>query len=92
MQKKVKAAYEHKTDLWDRKKNYRDEDGEVIVGPRNVLTVPLKVGQVGPNTKFNADPWMAEKYDGIRDLARQEHAIHLTKLQDKPFCQRARKT
>ena len=40
----VKAAYDHKTDLDDKKKNFRNEDGEVVIGPRNFLTNPLKVG------------------------------------------------
>lgn len=40
----VKAPYEHKTDLEEKKKVYRNEDGEVVIGPKNFLTNPLKHG------------------------------------------------
>jgi hypothetical protein len=40
----IKALYEHKTDFAERKKNFRDENGEVTTGPRNFLTNPLKYG------------------------------------------------
>lgn len=46
IQRKVKADFEHMTDHKDVHKNYKGPDG-VITGPRNFLTNPPKVGQVG---------------------------------------------
>lgn len=34
------------------KKNYRDEEGAVKVGPRNFTTIPMKRGKVGKLTYF----------------------------------------
>ena len=67
----VKALYEHKTDFAERKKNFRDENGEVTTGPRNFLTNPLKHGRVGKNTTFGGViPWMKEDYDVSKELAK----------------------
>ena len=67
----VKALFEHKTDFAERKKNFRDENGEVATGPRNFLTNPLKHGQVGKNTTFGGViPWMKEDYDVSKELAK----------------------
>lgn len=63
----MKAAYDHMTDLKEIKKNYRDEDGAVIIGPRNLYAAPLKKGIVGKGTTFHgqwehmADPDDDEK-------------------------------
>ena len=35
------------------KKNYKDEDGAVIIGPRNFYTNPMKKGEVGKGTSFS---------------------------------------
>ena len=43
----VKADFEHKTDHVEKKKNYRDGDGAVIIENRNFLTNPPKKGLVG---------------------------------------------
>ena len=53
--KKVKerdyhASYEHMTDRREIVKNYRDEEGAVIIAPRNFLTNPIKAGRVGKQT------------------------------------------
>ena len=45
--KKVVADFEHKTDLLEVKKQYRDGEGHVIIEPRNFLTSPIKKGQIG---------------------------------------------
>lgn len=38
------AAYDHLTDYKEIKKNYRDEDGDVVLPPKNILTSKPKVG------------------------------------------------
>jgi NAD/NADP transhydrogenase beta subunit len=48
----MKAAYEHMTDRKEVKKNFRDEDGAVVIGPRNFFTNPPKKGEVGKGTSF----------------------------------------
>jgi len=35
------------TDRVEVKKNYKDEDGKVKLGPRNFTTNPAKTGEVG---------------------------------------------
>lgn len=47
-----KMEHEHKSDYIERKKNFRDDDGAVIIGPRNLYTNPLKKGEVGKGTSF----------------------------------------
>lgn len=42
--KKVKADFEHMTDLLEVKKNHKDAEGHVITEPRNFLTSPIKRG------------------------------------------------
>jgi hypothetical protein len=47
-----KTDYEHQTDRIEIKKKIRDDDGAVIIGPRNFVTSPAKVGTTKPNTTF----------------------------------------
>jgi hypothetical protein len=37
-----RAAYEYKEQGPPPKKNYKNEDGEIVTGPRNFTTIPLK--------------------------------------------------
>lgn len=91
MKETVKAPYEHHTELKDIKKNYRNEDGEIVVGPKNILTNPLKLGSYGKNVFFGGViPWMKEDYDVNKELAKKELEYHHSKCQDKPFSQRAK--
>ena len=86
MKEKVKAPFEHMNDRVELKKNYRDEEGNVILGPKNFLTNPPKEGKVGKNTTFSGViKYMPEDYDAIKKLGQEEHKYHLSKLQDKPF-------
>jgi hypothetical protein len=39
-------------DRKDIKKNFRDEEGAVVIGPKNFVTNPLKKGEVGKGTSF----------------------------------------
>jgi hypothetical protein len=49
-------GYQHKTDLVKLKKNFRDEDGSVIVAPRNFVTSPAKSGIVKQDATFGGFP------------------------------------
>ncbi|MFO0117911.1 MAG: hypothetical protein ACK521_09985, partial [bacterium] len=40
VKEKVKALYEHQSDRVEIKKNFRSEEGDVIIGPKNFLTNP----------------------------------------------------
>ena len=42
-----RAAYEHMSDRIEIKKSYRDEEGAVILAPKNVTTNPPKKGETG---------------------------------------------
>ena len=41
---KVKAPYDHLTELVEKKRPLRDEDGKVVIAPRNIATNPPKTG------------------------------------------------
>ena len=75
-------------------KNYKDEDGHVKTGPRNIFVSPLKQGQIGNGVYLGGTiPWVAgDKYGIEAEIAKKEREYHLSKLQDKPFCQRAKHT
>lgn len=75
------------------KKMYRDEEGAVITEPRNFLTNPPKKGRNGEGTQFgDSVPYMEDDYNRPRQLAKKEREFHQSKLQDKPFSQRAKGT
>ena len=81
VKEKVVASYPHMQEEQHVKKNFRDEEGNVVTGPRNFLTNPPKIGKVGKRTTFaGVIPYMNEGYDVAKELARKEHAYHLTKI------------
>ena len=87
----VTAAYPHETDRVEIQKNFKDEDGNVAIGPRNFLTNPPKQGKVGKNTSFGGIiPYIPDEYDAGKEIAKEERQYHLSKLQDKQFSQRAK--
>jgi hypothetical protein len=53
VKEKVKAAYEHASDAVEIKKNFRSDEGDVIIGPKNFLTNPCEAGKYYRNTTFN---------------------------------------
>lgn len=87
-------SYGHLTDFIERKKNFRDEDGAVIIGPRNFYTCAAKKGEVGKNTSF-AGQWehLPDTYEQEKINRRKELDSHLEFIksthEDKPFSQRA---
>ena len=65
-----KAPYEHQAERVNVVKNFKDEEGNVIVQPRNFQTSPPKVGLVGKNTTFGGPtPWLKDDYDHPKVLA-----------------------
>jgi hypothetical protein len=72
-----KAAYGHLPDRLFVKKNYRDEEGAVVIGPRNFTTKPPKKGQVGKGTSFGGIPQaMPDGYDTAKVMRRKELEQH----------------
>ena len=70
---KVKASYEHVTELVDVKKKIRDEEGKVIIAPPNIKTNPPKRGTQYKNTTFSPIPsFMPDDYNYPRIVARKE--------------------
>jgi hypothetical protein len=76
------AAFDHLTDYKEIKKNYRNEDGEVVIPPPNIMTSKPKVGNcTQKQASFGgmADH-MADDYNAPKKLARKELDYHLNKL------------
>lgn len=76
------SAYDHLTDYKEIKKNYRNEDGDVVTCPANILTSNPKVGNC--TMKQASFGGMAEHkpddYNAAKKLARAELDYHLSKL------------
>lgn len=86
-----KLPYAHMSDRVAFTKNFKDEEGAIMVAPRNVQTNPMKRGRVGKGTNFSpATPHMPDDFDRPRALALEASAYHRSKLQEKPFSQRAK--
>lgn len=65
--RKVRADFVHMTDYVEKKKNRKGDDGAVIIEPRNFLTNPPKVGEVGKQTSFGGNlPHMPDPFDTKR--------------------------
>lgn len=72
---------------------YRDEEGAVKTAPINLYTNPMKKGRTGKSVTFGAFPFMdGNKYDIQRDLDNKEREYHISKIQEKPFSNRAKHT
>ena len=70
------------------KKPNRDEDGKVVIGPRNFTTIPMKRGKIGKLTTFGGPvPYIADPYDNKKKIAMAELKAHHALLQEKPFSQ-----
>ena len=74
---RVKADYDHKTDLNAVKKNFKDDEGKVKIENPNFLTNPPKRGQVGKGTTFGGiPPYKEDPYDNKRVLAKKDLETH----------------
>lgn len=66
------ATYAHMKDFEQVVKNFRDaeDNGNVKIGPRNILTNPPKRGIVGKNTTFEGKiAYMEDDYNRPKSLA-----------------------
>lgn len=91
----VKSAYEHMTDFVEIQKNYRDDENprDVMIAPRNIQTNPIKRGQIGKQVTFGGTvPYIEDDYNRPRMFAVAEREYHQSKLQDKPFSQKVKRT
>jgi hypothetical protein len=89
--RRPKADFEHKTDLNEQKKNYKDQDGKVKIENPNFLTNPPKLGQFGKGTSFGGTiPYKEDPYDNKRMLAKKELEENHKLMQEKAFSQRAK--
>ena len=73
------------TDRRDIQKNFRDEEGNVMVAPRNIQTNPPKRGRVGRNTSFSTTGYIEDEFDRPKEFRKKELMHHTSLLQDKPF-------
>ena len=83
------------TDYTQIEKNFKSEENprEVVTQPPNIRTNPIKRGQIGKQVTFGGTvPYMEDDYNRPKYFAAAEREYHYSKLQDKPFSQRAKKT
>jgi hypothetical protein len=65
----------------EKKKNFKDEEGAVIVGPKNFLIMPMKKGKVGKMTTLGGViPYMEDDYNTKKKLEAKEREYHLSKV------------
>ena len=61
--------------------NYRDDDGAVIVAPKNFVTNPMKLGKVGKGTTFRGKiEYIEDDYDMKKKIANKEREYHHSKV------------
>ena len=73
------------------KKNFKDEEGNVITAPPNMKVMPGKLGKVGKSVLLGEKiPYIEDPYDAKKVLARKELEIHHSLVQEKPFSQMAK--
>lgn len=71
--------------------DYKDEDGNVKLAPKNFYTMPPKKGVVGKRTYFNPQvEHMPDDFNYPKTLARKEMDAAKLLEQEKPFSQRAK--
>ena len=66
------SAFPHMKDYEQVQKNFRDaeDNGAVMIGPRNMQTNPPKLGRVGKNTSFSGMiPYMEDDFNRPKSLA-----------------------
>lgn len=78
------------------KRNYKDADEGVKIGPRNFTTMPLKRGKIGTNVHFGGNkygivPYIEDDYNRKKALLKKEMDFHHSKVQEKPWSQQAKK-
>lgn len=59
------------------KKNFRDEEGAVKVGPANMKVMPGKLGKVGKAVLIGEKiPYIEDDYNAAKKLAKKELEYH----------------
>jgi hypothetical protein len=92
-EKVPKAPYEYVPQGPGPKKNFKDEEGNIRVGPPNITTCPTKQGKTTKGTTFGGPiPYMPDDYYAAKKEAQKDLEYHLSKLQEKPFSQKAKHT
>lgn len=93
------TAFGHIDEAPPKKRDYRDhqDNGAVIIGPRNFLTNPMKRGKVGRATSFGGNiPYTEDDYDIKKKIAireRKDHVDTIAAIHDaKHFSQKAKRT
>lgn len=88
------ATYPHMKEYELLQKNYRDdENGEVKIMPKNILTNPSKLGKTGKNTSFGGNiPYIEDDFNIPKILATEERIHGQSLMQEKPFSQKAKQT
>ena len=75
------APYKYMEQKEGGKKNFRDEDGAVVTGPKQMLTSNLKRGKVGKGTTFGGPiPHVKDEYDTGKEVAKKEREYHESKI------------
>lgn len=76
-----KPSYEYMPLGPGPKKEYKDADGSIMVGPRNIVTNPIKIGKVGKNTSLGGKiEYLPDDYEIRKKIANKERIDHLSKL------------
>lgn len=89
----IKAAYPYMPLGPGPKKQFRDEEGAVKTGPRNITTIPIKFGKVGKNVLIGEKiPYIEDDYNIAKKLAKKDMEYHHSMVQEKPFSQKAKHT
>lgn len=74
-----KTSYEHIDEAPAKKKDYRDknDNGAVMIGPRNFYTNEMKRGKVGRAVTFGGNiPYTEDDYDIKKKIAHSELVAH----------------
>ena len=75
------------------KKNFKDEEGAVKTGPRNITVIPGKLGKVGRYVLLGEKiPYIEDDYNAAKKLAKKDLEYHHSMVQEKPFSQKAKHT
>ena len=83
----------HMCDTTHIQKNFRNDEKEVMIAPRNIQTHPIKRGRVGKYVTFRGKiPYMEDEFDRPRMFAKKEREYSHSLMQDKPFSQMVKRT
>lgn len=89
----VKASYPYMPLGPGPKKEFKDEEGAVKIGPRNITVIPGKLGRTGKNVFIGEKiPYIEDDYNIAKKLAKKDMEYHHSMVQEKPFSQKAKHT